>query len=115
MENKTLINHKNGNDANRLLAAVKSYYWLQWKEPKRFLLKGFGLTIWKWCGVFIPCCNIWLGDMRHIGYDIFHNGVGFSIHLPPFIIIDICVSGKIGWWYKKGIFRIRVHKWEWCY
>ena len=100
---------------NNFLETIKSYYWSQWDNPKRYLLNGFGITVWKWCGIFIPCCSIWLGGVKRIGYDIFHNGVGFTFHLPPIIIIDICVHGKIGWWYKKGIIRVRVHKWEWRY
>lgn len=115
MGKKISLNHKYTPAAKPLLAAVKSFYWSQWENPKRLLFKGFGLTVWKWCGVFFPCWNIWLGKIGHLGYDIFHNGVGFSIHFPPVIIIDICVAGKIGWWYKKGIFRIRIHKWEWSY
>lgn len=94
---------------------IKSYYWLQWKQPKRFLFKGYGLTVWKWCGVFFPCWNIWFGRFGRFGYDIFHNGVGFQIEFPPLIIIRLCVSGKIGWWLKKGIFSIRVYKWGWSY
>jgi len=97
------------------MKTFKSYNDLQWKEPKRFLYKGFGFTVWKWCGIVFPCWNIWFGKYGHIGYDIFHNGVGFSVHFPPVIIIDICTSGKIVDYYKKGKFRLIVHKWKWQY
>jgi len=112
---KSICNRQTQPFCKQILAAVKSYYWLQWKNPTRLLFKGFGFTIWKWSGVFIPCWNIWVGKIGHFGYDIFHNGVGFSIHFPPVIIVDLCVSGKIGWWFKKGIIRIQIHKWEWSY
>lgn len=95
--------------------AIKKYYSLQWRQPLRFLYKGVGLTIWKWCGVFIPCWKICLGKIGYFRYGIFHNGVGFSIHFPPVIIVNLCVSGKLGWWYKKGIIRIRINKVEWAY
>lgn len=98
-------------------ALLLKYYFWQWQEPKRFLCKGFGFTFQKWCMVYFPVWNICLGNnpMRFISYDIFHNGVGFSIHLPPILIIDLCTSGKMGWWEKMGLFRIRIKNWEWKY
>lgn len=115
MEQQQSVNHKIPAIGNVILSAFKSYQWSQWESPKRFLYKGFGLTVFKWCGVFFPCWNIYLGKIGHLQYDLFHNGVGFSLHFPPVIIINLCTYGKIGWWYKKGIFRIRINKWEWTY
>ncbi len=69
----------------------------------------------KWCRHFLPCFVFYFGQGRSIGYDIFHNGSGLSIYLPPVIIVDVCWQGKIGWWYKKGIFRIKIGRYEYRY
>jgi len=106
--------NENGNCVNRVLAAVKVYKWEQWDKPKRFLYKGFGLIIWKWCGIYFPLFTIYIKKW-HLGYDIFHNGHGIIIDFHPLIILNICIKGKIGWWYKKGIFRIRINRLEWQY
>jgi len=87
----------------------------QWKEPFRMLFRGWGITIWKWYSISVPLINIHLGRSWRIAYDIFHNGSGFIIQFPPIIIINICIEGKIGWWYKKGLFRIRINKWQFEY
>jgi hypothetical protein len=99
----------------KIKVIFKKYYSSQWGEPIIYLYKGYGITIWKWCGIFIPLINICFGHHRRIGYDIFHNGVGLRIFFPPIIIIDICLEGKIGWWYKKGKLRIMIGKKEWKY
>lgn len=86
---------------------------LQWKEPIRFLYKGYGVTFWKWSGVLVPLTCLHFGGLRMIGFDIFNNGFGFTFRFYPVISIDVCISGKIGWWYKRGILRIWFLKW--CY
>ena len=86
----------------------KTWYNLQWREPKRFLYKGFGLTIWKWCQVWFPTWNLHFGRYGHIGYDIFNNGVGFVLKVRNIFYLAICIKGKIGWWYKVGVLRLVV-------
>ena len=43
MENKTLTKHENGNDANRLLAAVFDY---DFKEIEKYIVGGFSESDW---------------------------------------------------------------------
>lgn len=92
------------------------YYWKQWKQPFRLMYKGWGFSMWKWSGILFPTWHLWFGKgLNNIGFDTFHNGYGFSIHLHPIIIIDLCIKGKISWAYKKGLLRIRINKLEYRY
>lgn len=100
----------------KILSFLNSWYLTEWKKPKLFLFKGFGLTIMKTYRMFIPTWEIRFGKIYFfVGYVMFHNGVGFSINFPPLLSINICTSGKIGWWYKKGIIGIWIYKWHWDY
>ncbi len=87
----------------------------QWREPMRFLYKGWGITVWKWCDIWLPLFIVWFGGIRwHVGWEIFHNGVGLHIHFGRFMFY-FCPIGRIGWWYKKGIVHLRIGKYEYKY
>ncbi len=43
MEHKTLTNHENGNDANRLLASVFDY---DFKEIEQHIIGGYSVSDW---------------------------------------------------------------------
>ena len=99
---------------SKLSKAISRYYFQQWKQPIRLLYKSYGITIWKWCGVYVPCIYIHLNNW-YLSWGIFHNGVGFTINFYPAFLLNICVKGKIVNYYKRGIFRILINKWEWHY
>ncbi len=61
------------------------YYWSQWKDPKRFLYKSWGITFWKWCGIWVPMTTICLGGRYSIEWGILCDGIGFGIYLPGFV------------------------------
>lgn len=97
------------------LSIIKEYRLLQWEHPKRLFFKGFGISIWKWCGVLFPCWNVYLGSKWHFGYDVFRSGVGISIHFPPVFILDLCLRGRFRLLHKNGIIRIKINNREWFY
>lgn len=97
------------------MSAISRYKSIQWYEPKRYLFKGWGVTLWKWSGISLPLTNLHFGGFRSIGYDIFHNGSGIVICFPKIIVIRICWIGKIHWSMKYGIFQLifmNRHKFE---
>jgi len=72
---------------------MNKYKYSQWETPIRLLYKGYGFTFWKWCGIYLPLTNLHLGNMRRIGFDLFHNGCGFIIDFLPLFKIEICTKG----------------------
>jgi hypothetical protein len=87
----------------------------QWKEPKRFLYKGYGLTVWKWCGAWFPTWIVFLGSDVLFGYDIFHNGRGFKIRIKRIFILHVCTHGMIRWDYKKGLIKLKIGNFKYQY
>lgn len=105
----------NLNIYKKVIAFYYKYKYLQWSKPKKIKYKCFGITTWKWCGIFIPCFWIFFDNENYIGYDTFHNGNGIVIFFPKIVIINLCLFGKIAYHYKKGILRIRINNKEFRY
>ena len=93
--------------------AIERYRNHEWNEAKIYAFKGFKFRVFKSCRIYFPLWSVYLGNVR-FGYRIFHNGYGFYLH-SPLVSINICTSGKIGWWYDKGLFSIRIGEKKWEY
>lgn len=74
----------------------RKYYISQWREPKRFLYKGWGITFWKWCMVRVPLTRIHFGKYHVDFWGLICNGIGFGAYLPGFCFI-ICPGGGISY------------------
>lgn len=94
----------------------------KWKRTtgkfRRLKYKGLSIGLKKAYGSILPemWISIWNDGITlfYFGYEMFHNGWGWSLQIPYFSI-SICTSGKIGWWYPKGILFLRIGKYRFEY
>lgn len=95
-----------------MLSQLKTMYrtakYTQWKNPKRLLINKNGIVIWKWCGIFFPLWNIYIGNIE-FAFDIYDRGFGFKLWSKP-LLIDICIRGYIGGFVGRYKLRIRFLK-----
>jgi hypothetical protein len=96
---------------------LKKYKDKQWKNPITIDLFIIEIWIYKGNEIYIPFFGIiFFKDIFYFERTHFHNGNGFQIVIKKIISIQICYKGKIGWWFKKGLFSIELfNKYSWRY